>query len=320
MACGGCYSSSSLACFVHHSNSPSYLTDFLHMHAPRHSKCTILEAVDGNTLVPVVIKVYSTKDRDRWQQEVLALSQASKVPHVMRSVAVGEDEDQLYTTVTASTGISLIELMSGAVNCRLSEGECQDVMVQVVESIAGLHAAGVIHRHIKPEHVMCSNGGILLVDLSDAMLYGKNMCNSMQVGTLAYMAPELLMAAQADVFHTVLRQGMAEEDMLVYDDKVDVWAIGVMVFELLTGRQPFIAESSAELLDMQNIQCSRPGPYGKPDFIARELLSDGAKSFISDALQLNVAKRPSAASLLSHPWLLSDARRSSSSGISLLFT
>lgn len=75
------------------------------------------------------------------------LSQCSSVPHVMRLLGSSEDADHLYTMVTGSKGVNLIELLAeqhGA--CQLPEHACVRTLAPVLEAVAGLHDAGIVHR------------------------------------------------------------------------------------------------------------------------------------------------------------------------------
>lgn len=89
------------------------------------------------------------------------------------------------------------------------------------------------------------------------------------------MAPEVLTKPNAeDIFHKVLFNGMAEEELPQYDEKVDIWSIGVVLIEAMTGRQPFMADSIKEMGQVQKAMLSDLMPDGStPMFLARHGLS-----------------------------------------------
>ena len=98
---------------------------------------------------------------------------------------------------------------------RITEELClRQVARPVLQAIAGLHALGIVHRHLKPEHIVCGGGrrggfggSSKLVDFTDAAcMRQKHDCLNSRVGELQYMAPEVLTKPCAeDVFHKVSR-------------------------------------------------------------------------------------------------------------------
>lgn len=100
-------------------------------------------------------------------------------------------------------GVTLIELMANS-GGYLSEDCCaRQVARPLLEALAGLHALGIIHRHLKPEHLLCSNTSLEIVDFTDAA-HRKQHCLNCRVGDLHYMAPEVLSKPRTeDIFHQV---------------------------------------------------------------------------------------------------------------------
>jgi serine/threonine protein kinase len=91
---------------------------------------------------------------------------------------------------------------------RISEACCvSSVARPILEAVSTLHALGIVHRHIKPEHIIChehnEGGGACLIDFTDALNMNTG-CLNCRVGELQYMAPEMLTKPCAeDVFHKV---------------------------------------------------------------------------------------------------------------------
>jgi serine/threonine protein kinase len=132
--------------------------------------------------------------------------------------------------------------------------ELAPLLVQVLAALAAAHAAGVIHRDLKPENVFIENrSGVSMAKLLDfgiskSMSYdfvdhARLTHTGMVMGTPYYMAPE-----------------QARGDSTL-DQRVDLWAVGVILYEALTGRRPFVATNYNALL--VKILTSRPRPIQK---------------------------------------------------------
>ena len=114
--------------------------------------------------------------------------------------------------------------------------EAVRILTEVVDALAYAHSRGVVHRDMKPDNVMLSGRHALVMDfgvakaLSEAT--GRQALTTIGValGTPAYMAPE---------------QAAADPGM---DHRADIYAVGVMGYELLTGRPPFVGMSSQQIL------------------------------------------------------------------------
>jgi len=236
-------------------------------------------------------------------REVSLLSTVSGCQYVVKFLASFEDDDNVYTVLEACPGQTMIELMA-CNGGRLSEGRlASDIIKPLLRAVSYMHSKGVVHRHIKPEHIMYSSTTIKVLDFLDAA-DKMNQCLNHRVGQLEYMAPEMLNKPRAeDIFHQVLFMGMAEEDLPQYDEKVDVWSIGCVVYEALTGQQPFLADNAPDLSRIQQQQCSRLAPSGIPEFIACHHMSPLAESFLVQALQLDPNNRASVDILMRHAWL-----------------
>lgn len=153
---------------------------------------------------------------------------------------------------------------------------------------------------------MCN---LKLVDFMDAAMVGRHPLIS-RVGDMLYMAPEVLRSARADeIFHQVLVYGMSEDEIPQYDEKVDVWSFGVIVYEALTGQQPFVGDTAKEMLEEQqrklwSTERLSPETKGLPTFLATHArLPSQAAHMLSSIFVEDPSCRPSAKELLRHPWL-----------------
>ena len=132
----------------------------------------------------------------------------------------------------------------------------------------------IIHRDIKPENLLLNEGGrVLLADYGWSNFNVEGDVRKTFCGTPEYIAPEML-----------LKKG--------HDTRVDIWSIGILMFELLAGYSPFVAKSNQELY--QNIRRLKiQWPKDMPPL---------AKNLISRILKLNPLDRPSFDEILNHQW------------------
>ena len=137
-----------------------------------------------------------------------------------------------------------------------------------MEAINYLHTKNIVHRDIKPENILFTKEGVLkIADFGTSKFFYKNKMTATH-GTPYYIAPEVLDGS--------------------YDEKCDVWSVGVILYILLSGYPPFYGNSDEEIM----IKVGK----GKYDFKWKsfDVVSQQAKSLISKLLTKNVNKRCSA--------------------------
>ena len=114
----------------------------------------------------------------------------------------------------------------------LAVGEALDITLQIGKALARAHEQGIVHRDIKPANVMLTTDGVAkIVDFGTAKFAGRTMLTKAgnTPGTLAYMSPEQLRG-------------------LPVDQRTDIWALGTVLYEMLTGQQPFRGEYDPAVL------------------------------------------------------------------------
>eukprot|EP00983_Pelagomonas_calceolata_P131467 1161779-Pelagomonas_calceolata.AAC.6 len=94
-----------------------------------------------------------------------------------------------------------------------------------------------------------------------------------------------LLCSRSTVLAQVLYHGMSEEELPQYDEKADLWSAGVLLFEALTGQQPFMADNIGELTRMHQQQLSQKNSSGIPLFLANQKLAPLTQQFIAALLQ-----------------------------------
>ena len=184
-----------------------------------------------------VLRGTSGKDarlQKRFEREAAALTKL-RHPHIVQIFATGQAADgRSYIAMEYVAGGDLEALIDRAAGQKLPISEAVYLMRRVAGAIAYAHGQGVIHRDLKPSNILlrADTGEPVVVDLGIATLAGaKPLTGTMEsLGTPQYMAPE-----QAG-------------DGAKADGRADVYAIGVMLHELLTGRTPFAEESGWGLL------------------------------------------------------------------------
>src|SRR3954468_10097197 len=150
---------------------------------------------------------------------------AARLPHpgVVAVFDQGEDHGLLYLAMEYLAGRTLRQVLDelGV----LTPGEALDVVEPVLDALAAAHTAGIVHRDMKPENVILTHDGrIKVADFGLARAASAGTSTSgVLMGTVAYLAPELVVRGVADA-------------------RTDVYAVGVMIFEMLTGRQPFTGD------------------------------------------------------------------------------
>ena len=168
-----------------------------------------------------------------FRHEALAAS-ALNHPNIVTIFEIGESEGTRFIAAEYVDGVTLRE--------RLKQGpiaapELVDIALQIAEGLATAHEAGVVHRDIKPDNVMLRADGLVkIVDFGIATrtssdvppaLVAATGPDGVVIGTRGYMSPEQ-------------RQG------LPVDPRTDVWSLGIVIYEMATGRLPAAAHASQE--------------------------------------------------------------------------
>ncbi len=167
---------------------------------------------------------------ERFKSEIrLARHISSK--HVVRTHDIGERDGVYYLTMEYVEGITVRELLD--TRGKLGTAPTLAIASQLAQSLVAAHEQGVIHRDIKPQNLLLDAAGVLKVmDFGVARIAGgsANLTEAgMIVGTPAYMAPEQMLGEKID-------------------ERTDLYAAGVVLFECLLGRLPFEAGSAIALI------------------------------------------------------------------------
>ena len=146
-------------------------------------------------------------------------------PNVVTVYDQGADGRTLYLAMEHVPGRTLRDLLTE--RSALRPREALDILEGVLAGLAAAHAAGIAHRDVKPENVLLGNNhSIKVADFGLARLLtdATHTKSGMLIGTAAYLAPEQVAGGRTDF-------------------RADVYAAGIMLFELLTGRQPYTGDT-----------------------------------------------------------------------------
>jgi serine/threonine protein kinase len=194
----------------------------------------------------VAVKVMTGRsfgDRDalrRFQREARASARLSH-PNIVRTYDYGTlGESGAYLVLELLRGVTLRQMVQREE--RLSPRDAAEIFEQIFDGMRAAHAAGVVHRDLKPENILVVEEGemgrrtVKILDFGLAKLHAPDVAETTSIttpgtimGTFGYMAPEQLTGAESD-------------------ERADVFALGVMLFEALTGRKPFSGRSWGDLL------------------------------------------------------------------------
>eukprot|EP00873_Tetraselmis_striata_P019940 jgi/Tetstr1/440204/TSEL_028556.t1 len=224
--------------------------------------------------------------RQEVEQEVEMLRNA-RHPSIVQLVDVVWEEDRCYLLTQVLKGGDLLDALH--IRGSLAEDDARAVMTSVFQALKYLHASGVAHRDVKLENIMLEHfddfRSIKLVDFGLALKMGDG-CLAKPAGSPLFTAPEVLTVVDGD---TRLPR---------YGTPCDIWSAGVVLYTLLGGAPPFLAQTT--LQDMFND--IRLGRYNFRD-PAWEMVSVEAKDLITRLMCLSPDTRLTAAEALDHPWM-----------------
>jgi eukaryotic-like serine/threonine-protein kinase len=148
-------------------------------------------------------------------------------PNLVNVFDQGTDGEITFLVMEFVPGITLRDAMNDF--GLLDASRTLEIIEPLTAGLAAAHSAGILHRDLKPENIFLDdNGNVKLGDFGLARAITQHTETGSVVGTVAYLSPELVTRGQADA-------------------RSDIYSLGVMIFEMLTGRQPFEGEQAVQI-------------------------------------------------------------------------
>ena len=218
---------------------------------------------------------------DRFRREIQLAAQLQH-PHIVPLLSAGEAEGLPYFIMPYVTGESLRARVSR--EGELPIAETVRILRDVVSALAYAHARGVVHRDVKPDNVLLSGGVAVVTDFGVAKAVSASSGGEssgmtslgVALGTPTYMSPEQATASPQT------------------DHRADIYALGVMTYEMLTGMPPFTGRSPQAVLAAHVVEEAHPVEHRRP------AVPPMLATLVRQCLAKRPADRPQSASDLMH--------------------
>jgi serine/threonine-protein kinase len=248
----------------------------------RSGMASIFRAVDLETGAPVALKIPHVQFEsdvvfsERFRREV-EIGQRLQHPNVVRVLEAPPDASRVYMVMELLDGRSLRALLGKG---PLPADRALDIARQLASALHYLHSEGVVHRDLKPENVLLTpDGTAKIIDFGIALFAGERRLTwqglSNAIGTPDYMAPEQIRGKRGD-------------------PRSDVYAVGTILYEMLTGHLPFEGATPRAILKEKTGEDPHPPSYHVPGFDPR------LEAILLRALERDPRDRYATAALLEH--------------------
>lgn len=207
------------------------------------------------------------------------INSQSKLKHknIIRLFGYFQDETRLFMIIEYAPGGDLRTLMQKQPGGHFSEARAASYTKQIAEGLKAIHIRNIVHRDLKPENILLDiDGNLKIADFGcSVQLEQSAERRSTMIGTIDYMAPEILKE-------------------ITYGKDVDIWSLGVMIYEMLVGRTPHYDDNA--LKTQQAIKTCK-----EVEFPESLNLCDEAKDLVRGILRPN--NRLTLTEILDHPFL-----------------
>ena len=234
------------------------------------------------------------------REEIFIMCQLDH-PNIVRLEEVYESHSEIYLVQELCLGGELFDRLDEQPDYHYTEGECARLVKQMLSAVRYLHSKGIIHRDLKLENFLFSSkdkdSELKMIDFGLSKHFQFGEVHHEAVGTPYTVAPEVIRGS--------------------YDERCDIWAIGVISFLLLSGDPPFGGCGGPEpLLTVRSNILAGKFAFEPEDIWC--LVSQQAKDFVKTLLVMDPQMRPLARQAQKHPWLKGWASRQSKANDTVL--
>ena len=246
----------------------------------------VYKGIHKKTNKIVAIKVFNKSDMNVTDYELVKTEMdVLKIchhPNIIKLYDINENEDNIYLIMELCKGSDLFTYIEKR-NYKLKEPRAKEIITQLLSAIDYLNNYGIVHRDLKPENIIMTedsdDSDMKLLDFGLSKIIGPSETCTEPFGTISYVAPEVLLERP-------------------YDQKSDLWSVGIITYLLLCGCLPFDDENDEKEIARQTIQ--DPVPYYP---VLWKNLSPEAKDFVDKLLQKDPKKRMDVKDALNHCWI-----------------
>ncbi|XP_047481219.1 aurora kinase A-like isoform X2 [Penaeus chinensis] len=195
-------------------------------------------------------------------------------PNILRMYGYFHCDKRVYFMLEYARYGEMYKVLCSQPNKRFTEYQAANYIMQLVSALEYCHSKKVIHRDIKPENILINGNGQLKIADFGWSVHSPNERRTTLCGTLDYLPPEMI-------------------EGRMYDEKVDIWSLGVLCYEFLAGKPSF--ESTSQLETFRRI--------ARVDIKFPSHFSEEVKDLICKLLRYNPKERLSLDGIMEHPWI-----------------
>ena len=234
----------------------------------------------------VAIKIINKQNMGNQDLELVKteidILKISQHPNIIKLYDIFENQDTIFIIMEHCAGGDLFSYIEQR-NYRLPEHKAAEIIHKLSAAIYFIHSFGIVHRDLKPENILMTDNSekadIRLLDFGLSKIIGPGEKCTEPYGTLSYVAPEVLIEKP-------------------YDQRVDLWSIGIITYLLLCGCLPFDDEHSEREIARQTIHDQVPYHPSLWNNLSKE-----SKDFVNKLLQKNPDNRMTIKQILEHEWI-----------------